>query len=161
MRPHTLLNGILVAGGHPDFDRITLPDKGSRRWPLTDRPGPRAGSVQRPSAASGTRDVSVSGMVEAFPLFPDKDTRNGVNELLRTSPQAAVKCRKSPPPRYRCNTDVIPLAAMTADTRQSPSTENSGLPRQTSRHPAPGRTFWMMPGSKATKHRPPGWRTDG
>ena len=38
---------------------------------------------------------------------------------------------------------------------QSPLTVNSGAPFQTSFQLAPRRTFWMMQGSKATKHRPP------
>lgn len=36
-----------------------------------------------------------------------------------------------------------------------PSIANSGAPFHTSFQLAPGRTFWMMPGSKATKQRPP------
>ena len=44
--------------------------------------------------------------------------------------------------------------------RHSPSIVNSGAPCQTSFQLAPGRTFWMIPGSKATKHRPPGDRIE-
>ena len=45
--------------------------------------------------------------------------------------------------------------------RHSPSIVNSGAPCHTSFQLAPGRTFWMIPGSKATKHRPPECRTEG
>lgn len=41
------------------------------------------------------------------------------------------------------------------------TTSNSGVPRQWSCQLAPGRTLRTTEGSKATKHRPPGWRTDG
>ena len=43
----------------------------------------------------------------------------------------------------------------------NPKTKQYCAPLQVSLQLAPGRTFWMMPGSKATKQRPPSRRGDG